>query len=252
MKCSVNSQDEEMKRVIVVLLVAFISVSCSDSDSGSKKNAKHLFILSGQSNMVGLIPDESFTPAVEAAFGPENIIVVKDAAGGQPIRRWYRDWRPEQGDRPRGTGDLYENLMAKVDSAIAGATMESITFIWMQGERDAREKHGSVYAASLSGLLGQLSEDLARDDINFVIGRLSDFDMENERLPHWTMVRDAQVQFADHYERGAWVDTDDLNDGVNRDGKEIENDLHYSSNGYIILGQRFAEKAIALIIASQR
>jgi len=47
--------------------------------------------------------------------------------------------------------------------------------------------------------------------------------------------------------RGAWVDTDDLNDGKNPQGKEIKNDLHYSVDGYKLLGQRFADKAIELI-----
>ena len=45
----------------------------------------------------------------------------------------------------------------------------------------------------------------------------------------------------------AWVDTDDLNDGLNRKGKEIKNDLHYSAEGYKILGKRFAEACIRLI-----
>ena len=108
----------------------------------------------------------------------------------------------------------------------------------MQGERDAKEKHGTVYAASFKGLVEQLSADLKRKDIGFVIGRLSDFDNDNKRYPHWTIVRDAQVKVAEASPRGAWVDTDDLN------GKN--DDLHYDKEGYKVLGARFAAKAIAL------
>ena len=43
------------------------------------------------------------------------------------------------------------------------------------------------------------------------------------------------------------VDTDDLNDGVNRRGKEIRDDLHYSASGYVELGKRFAKESIQLI-----
>ncbi|PXA03433.1 hypothetical protein DDZ13_12120 [Coraliomargarita sinensis] len=50
---------------------------------------KHLFILSGQSNMAALKPELSFTPAVEAEFGAENVTVVKDAQNGAAIRSWY-------------------------------------------------------------------------------------------------------------------------------------------------------------------
>ena len=43
------------------------------------------------------------------------------------------------------------------------------------------------------------------------------------------------------------VNTDDLNDGINRKGKKISNDLHYSAKGYKILGQRFAQTCIEAI-----
>jgi len=117
----------------------------------------------------------------------------------------------------------------------------------MQGERDAREEFGVVYERSLIGLYTQLAEDLQRNDINFIIGRLSDFDMKNEKYPHWTMVRKAQVNVAEWNPRFGWINTDDLNDGLNRKGEKISNDLHMSVAGYKIMGERFAEKAIELI-----
>lgn len=215
--------------------------------ANASQRKTHLFILSGQSNMAGLDPKISFTPTVETAFGKDNVIVVKDAQGGQPIRRWYKKWKPAKGDEPKATGDLYDRLMTKVNVTIEGKNIQTVTFVWMQGERDAREKHGQVYAASFKGLLDQLRQDLGRKDINFVIGRISDFDMGNKRYPHWTKVRKAQVAVAQADPRGEWVDTDDLNDGKNRKGKQISNDLHYSVQGYKTLGKRFADKAIALI-----
>jgi len=207
----------------------------------------HLFVLSGQSNMAGLHPEDSFIPAVEAEFGAENVIVVKEAWGGQPIRRWYKNWKPAEGDTPVAEGDLYDAMMSKVDSAITERSLDSITFVWMQGERDARESHGTVYGASLIGIMDQLKQDLDREDIHLVVGRLSDFDMHNERYPHWTMIRDVLVETAENFQKGAWIDTDDLNDGLNRQGNEIENDLHMSAEGYTVMGQRFADASIKLI-----
>jgi hypothetical protein len=222
------------------LLAAALAATVVTSHVHAGKPGKHLFILSGQSNMAALNPRLSFTPAVEKAFGEENVIVVKDARGGQPIRRWHKDWKSAAGHRPAKTGDLYDRLMKKVKAATEGTSIATVTFVWMQGERDAREKHGDVYAESLEGLLDQLRKDLQRKDIHFVIGRLSDFDNENRRYPHWTLVRQAQVKVADADPRGAWVDTDDLNDDKNA--------LHYTKpDGYRILGKRFADKAIELI-----
>jgi len=197
----------------------------------------HLFILSGQSNMAGLNPDVSFTPTVTQALAPDEVLVVKDAQGGQPIRRWYKT---AQGDEPKATGDLYDRLMAKVKQAVEGKTPATVTFVWMQGERDAREKHGDVYAASMAGLVEQLRSDLGRKDVNFVIGRLSD----NGKDASWNQVRQAQVQAAEADPRGAWVDTDDLNGPKDA--------LHYTQEGYAELGKRFAAKALELIRKAEK
>jgi len=195
-----------------------------------------LFILSGQSNMAGLPPQVSFTPTIETAFSDDEVIVVKHAQGGQPIRRWYKKWKPAQGPAPEQLGDLYDQLMLKVNTAIKDKKVDSVSFVWMQGERDAKEKHSTVYAQSMKGLIEQLRADLKRDDVTVVIGRLSDCLKNNE---HWEGVRAAQVEVAEEDPLADWVDTDDLN-GPN-DG------LHYDKAGYAELGKRFAEKTIALL-----
>lgn len=211
-----------------------------------KKEGVHLFILSGQSNMVGLRPEESFRPVLEKEFGKDRVLIVKHAMGSQPISRWYKQWKPSNGEVPAGNGDLYDSLLNKVRAAVHEQPV-TITFVWMQGERDARLKFGDVYEASLLGLYQQLCTDLQRTDINFIIGRLSDFGMQNEQYPHWQMIRDVQVKVGASNPRFGWIDTDDLNDGTNREGKAITNDLHMSAQGYITMGHRFAEKAIELI-----
>lgn len=228
----------KLKPLVGVVLIVILVSSCKP---------KHLFILSGQSNMVHLDPNISFKPALEAEFGKKRIILVKDAIGSQSISQWYKDWESPDGNSPEVAGDLYDSLMLKVKDSIKDKKLASVTFIWMQGERDARMKFAEVYESSLLGLHQQLSKDLNRTDINFIIGRLSDFDMQNEKWPHWTKIRDIQVKVAESQTSFAWVNTDDLNDGINKKGKIIKNDLHLSEDGYKILGERFALKAIQLI-----
>ena len=194
--------------------------------------------------MVGLKPEVSFTPAVEKEFGKDHVIVVHDAQSGSPIRNWVKDWKPEAGKNVKAgkqpMGHLYERLMGKVKPAIAGQEIETVTFVWMQGERDAKEGHGAVYAKSFMMLIDQLKTDLKRKDISFVIGRISDHGIKNGMdIPDWPVVREAQVKVAGADSHGAWVDTDDLNGA--RDG------LHYDASGYAKLGERFAEAAIHLI-----
>ena len=213
---------------------------------------KHLFILSGQSNMEGLDPNISFTPTVQAKFGADSVVVVKDAQGGMPIQRWYKNWVSSSGEKPKSTGDLYNRLMRKVNPELDGQEFDTVTFVWMQGESDARKEEGDVYAASLRGLLEQLSKDIGRDDVNVVIGRISDYDMNNEDMKDWTRIREAQVEFAEAQPRTVWINTDDLNDGFSKQGKPIKNDLHYSVEGYKELGKRFAESAIRLIESNSK
>lgn len=212
---------------------------------------KRLFILSGQSNMELLDPAVSFVPAVERAYGRDGVIVVKDAKGGEPIYRWSRGWRAPDGrdPDPAEVGDLYDRLMAKVRAATDGAVIDAVTFIWMQGERDARGGWAEVYADAFAGLIGQLAGDLAwpADRINVVIGRLTRFGMENPDYPHWARMRAVQEELAASSPRYAWVDCDDLNTGLNADGQQVTNDLHYTVDGYRILGERFARAAIRLV-----
>ena len=217
------------------------------------KHGKHLFILSGQSNMQGHRPEEAFIPMVNKAFGNENVIVVQDALGGQPIYRWYKKWRHPEGDsaetKPESTGDLYDRLMGKVRTTIKNQRVLSVSFVWMQGERHAKMGWGKIYEKALIGLHNQLANDLKwkENDIGFVIGRLSDFDMDNKRYPHWTIIRDVQERVSNSKENFLLVNTDDLNDGFNRKGKAIKDDLHYSAEGYKILGHRFAKACIQII-----
>ena len=232
----------KVKAILLVSVITIILLSCV-----TKQQGKHLFILSGQSNMARLNPEESFAPAIEAKFGKDNVIIVKDAKGGKPIRRWYKDWKSPEGVELKAQPDLYDSLMTKVNLAIEDELISTVTFIWMQGERDAKEKLGEVYEKSLIGLYKQLGSDLKRSDINFVIGRLSDFDMSNEKYPHWTIIRNIQTKVAESNARFDWVNTDDLNDGIIREGKVITNDLHMSAEGYVAMGERFAGTSIRLI-----
>ena len=143
--------------------------------------------------MVGLKPEISFTPTVEKAIGKDNVIVVKSARCGAPIRGWYKGYKyPDNRkitDRSK-IGHLYESLMTTVKAGTEGKSYATVTFIWMQGERDAKEQLSEVYAESFKGVVSQPQKDLNAERINFVIGRISDFDMQDKRYQHWTKIRD--------------------------------------------------------------
>jgi hypothetical protein len=242
----------KMKQTVLAALAGMaaavsLSMPAVNAEVSAAEGGKHLFILSGQSNMVGMDPDVSFNPAVTKAFGKENIIVVKNANSGQSIRSWAKSNHesppPTRGRVPKVRGNLYDPLITKVKTAIKGETLKTVTFIWMQGESDL---NNTAYDAYLKELLEQLQADLDFKKINLVIGRISDCGLDREkRLEGKKYIRRTQVEFAESHPRGAWVDTDDLND--RKEGDKVIHDLHYHAEGYRILGTRFAEKAIELI-----
>ena len=224
-----------------------LEIAPSISEEKPQTQERHLFILSGQSNMVGMDPKHSFTPVIHEKFGPENVIIVKDAHGGQSIRSWCKENHefppPTVGRIPKVRGDLYRQLIQKVQASIDGVSLKTITFIWMQGESDLRN---TAYRIYLDELVKQLKTDLNTKVLHLVIGRISDCGLDQEkRLKEKLLIRKTQVEFATSQPRGEWVNTDDLND-VEKDGK-IFHDLHYTKEGYVTLGKRFAEKAILLI-----
>lgn len=219
----------------VILLGAALPTAWQEAEPAKVR----LFILSGQSNMGGLNPNVSFTPALKRAYANDEIIVVKHAVGAQAILRWNKAAKHPKGGKlsdKQKTGDIYDELMAKAAKAVGNKKADTITFVWMQGERDAGTGWSSVYADNLRGLLRQLRDDLKRPDVTVVIGRLSDF---GKGKPPWDAVRAAQEKVAGDDPLAAWVDTDDLNGDKNA--------KHYTREGYAELGRRFAAKAVELI-----
>lgn len=224
-----------LRRIVVGLLC----VACTATSAEAAEKKVRLFILSGQSNMAGLDPNASFTPAVTKEFAGDDVLVVKLAIGGQPIRRWYKKWTLPEGATDMKVagknGDLYDRLLEEVRKALGDKRPDSVAFVWMQGERDAKVGWQAAYYVSLRGTIEQLRTDLNFKNIAVVVGRLSDH-MKGDA--GWDAVRAAQEKVAADEPLAAWVDTDDLN------GKE---GLHYNRDGYAELGRRFAARAIELV-----
>lgn len=211
-----------------------------------KPHAVHLILLSGQSNMAHMDPSRVFIPEVEKHFGAENVVVVKVAQKGQPIRRWYKNWIVTGDQNPDQIGDLYEKLREETETAMSGKTIQSATLIWMQGERDAKESLSDHYEEAFLGILQQLKSDLEVKELNYVIGRLSDAGLGKE---HWDKIREIQQKLGEADPHSAWVNTDDLNDDLKKkDGTPLKpNNLHYSEEGYDRLAKRYVEKVVELL-----
>ncbi len=250
------------KRLNILILLCILTFSLFGSDSG-----KYLFLLSGQSNMQGMDQKLTFEPRLIEEYGEENIVVVKEAIGGRPIRMWVHDWvahpnwtiDPEipntKEPLPEENGILYNSLLKKAEDSIQGKSIKAVVFCWMQGERDSRERHSVVYEKSLRKLFSQLKEDFEDIPVAFVIGKLSDYGKGNKQkfYPEWEEICQAQEKVAATTENCSIINTDDLNTGESPPHwktKEVSmrvDDLHMSLEGYKTLGLRFANESIRLL-----
>ena len=237
-----------------ITLLTFSLTFFASAKSDSEKPV-HLFVLSGQSNMAGMDPETGFMTEAKKLFKDEKVVYIKVAKGGQPICRWLEEWQDIGKKNGLGEKDIkrihkdgevefYQPILDQYKEMLdKHPKFESVTFCWMQGERDANGGGQPAYKDSLQLLISKLRRDLERPDMNIVIGRLSD---AGEKKESWAAMRKIQMEIVDEDPSGAWVDVDDLNDRE-KDGK-VSNSVHYNRpEGYIILGQRFARQGYALI-----
>ena len=76
-----HAHPDQVKRMKLITAAVWMLLTLTPAITMA--GGKHLFILSGQSNMAGMKPEVSFTPAVTKAFGKENIIVAKAPIAGR-------------------------------------------------------------------------------------------------------------------------------------------------------------------------
>ena len=230
----------------IVSILAFSAAVVASGLALAAEKPVHLFILSGQSNMAGMKPETGFVPEAAKQFPDAEVHYIKVDRGGQPIRLWVTEWNEiakKHGLTTMSSGTkYYEPILDQFKALLKKhPNPASVTFCWMQGERDAREKLHEAYEEALATLIANLRRDLKQPKMNFVIGRLSDFGS----APEWEAVRKAQVALAEKDERGSWIDCDELNDKEKSGMKR--NDLHYTPEGYELLGRRYVRQAKALI-----
>jgi hypothetical protein len=239
---------------LLTVITALLSVTATARAADEKP--AHLFILSGQSNMAGMNPKSGFEPEAALLFPGADVAYIKVAAGGQPIRLWVKEWNEiakkhgidpvaaRAKDKEKEGTTFYQPILDQFATLLKKHPQPaSVTFCWMQGERDAKENLDAAYYDALKQLIENLRRDLKQPQMRFVIGRLSDSG-KPDNAP-WQAVRAAQVKLAGDDPLGAWADCDDLNnkekDGVKRD------DLHYTPEGYELLGRRYVRQAKAMI-----
>lgn len=250
--------------IIAIAAAAFLTASPAMAQDHVK-----LFLLGGQSNMVGTgtytadLPlalqspqsDVYFytrnnpvlttlRPGSGQQFGPE-VTFGRTIANGQPGDTFglvkyaisgadlTNQWDPNV------TGNVYEDFRTHVTAATtaltnAGHTYEFAGMLWTQGERDARVSP-NTYEADLNEFIADIRSRYGTN-LPFLFNQLS---VNQTDLPASGLekVRNAQQAVADADPSAYMIDTDSMT---------FHDDLHFDSESQIALGESFGNTYLTI------
>lgn len=209
-----EAQDKAAKSKKQELAAGFVPTPRDESKQYGPAEGKtiKLFIMSGQSNMVGqgisnelpepwkrgddervlmfeagawqplrphrkmFGPEISFGHAMAKAWPGETIGIVKQGIGGTGIMAWHPQWTKEKAAMTNDAkkGNLWKALTDKVAAARKSAPCEVAGFIWMQGGKDMKSvETGKLYLENLEALVNGLRKETGVAKLPVALGLYS-------------------------------------------------------------------------------
>lgn len=263
-----------MKRIIFVLVGILFGVYCTGLHSQRPaqsaisapvvvvppvKVSFHIYLLMGQSNMVGRdtrsLASQVDDPRVLALNSDNHWVVAREpihtdarippgqgpgipfaletlkatskvtiglvpcAVGGTPLRRWVKG------------ADLYEACVARARLAAQAGSIDGV--LWHQGEADTTsQENADVYEARLVQMFKDLRKDLGRTDLPIVVGQLGPF-LDPAKYPYLDTVRAAIRNIPTDLPHVGYADSTGLEDRGDK--------LHFSADSQKVFGARYAK-----------
>jgi hypothetical protein len=197
-------------------------------------------------------PELSFGHTLSSQLPDTRIALVKYALGGSSLAPGVGlgGWHPT--DKNGHGRNQFDHAMKTLRNALADKDIDGdgvrdllipAGIIWMQGESDANANLETAqrYRENLEQLVRALRAALGRDNLPIVIGKITDSNMADDGMvmDHIVAVQEAQAQFTEADNCAELVTiTEDLN--YNNDA------WHYDTDGFIQLGEAFAEAVLHL------
>jgi hypothetical protein len=193
-------------------------------------------------------PELSFAKKLQELYPNEKIALIKYSRGGSSLdslaARDYGSWEMDY----RGTNGInqFDHYLTTIKEAFKTKDIDQngkedllipCGIIWMQGESDATitEAIAHQYYSNLKRLMDLIRASLHQDDLAVVIGKISDSGQTNDGKvwPFGEIVQYAQERYVRTDQKAAIV----------RDTKyyNYSDPWHYDSEGYLDLGEKFAE-----------
>lgn len=197
-------------------------------------------------------PETSFGRAIKDALPEDTIYLVKHAAGATAL---YDDWKPESGPQSKKFVGKVRAALSSLDAA--GIDYEISGMLWMQGESDAYENQADAYETNLVNFINAMRSEFETPEMPFIIGRVLDY--FGGTLPPKIGEQTEPTQA--HIVRTAQVKVAEsmpYTAWIDTDGyqlctylDEINNPGHYGPQGNIDLGKDFASAVLEFITNSE-
>jgi hypothetical protein len=194
----------------------------------------------------------SFAKKLKELYPNEKIAIIKYARNGSSIDSLIaRNWGSWEIDYKGKTGvNQFDHFLSTIKNALSIKDIDNdgveeklvpSGIIWMQGESDAHtEITATNYYSNLKRLMDLIRATLREDDLPIVIGKISDSG-GNDVGKVWRygeLVQYAQEKYANT----------DANAVIVRSTKKYSytDKYHYTSDGYLDLGEKFADAIFKL------
>jgi hypothetical protein len=256
-------------RRILTILVACLSTGLAHAQSKPAtppaKEEFHLYLLMGQSNMVGrdlkgmgaqqenprilsLNPEGQWVVAkdplhakigrIESGIGPGLSFATEMLNSGTDAKVTIGLIPCAVGGTPLGRwtkgkgGDLYEQAIARAKAASKDGVVKGM--IWHQGETDSeKQANADSYGTRLALMIQDLRRDLGQPELPVVVGQLGEFlALTPEKFPGAATVQAALRKIPDTVPHTAFADSA----GLGHKGDK----LHFNAEASKELGIRFA------------
>ena len=257
-----------MRRIFTVLLACLftgLAHAQSKPDIPRSKENFHLYLLMGQSNMVGrdlkgMDSSQQENPRILSLDGEGKWVIAKDPlhpkvgkieSGVGPGLTFASEMLKDEtnsnvviglipcavGGTPlkrwEKDGDLYKAAMDRARAASRHGVIKGM--IWHQGESDTEKPDtADTYGTRLAAMFADLRKDLRQPELPIVVGQLGDFlAISPKKFPHADTVKAAIKKIPDTVPNTGYADAT----GLGHKGDK----LHFSTEAQREFGPRFAQ-----------
>lgn len=148
------------------------------------------------------------------------ILLVVNARGGTSLDEWAEG------------GEYYNEAVRRTKAAMQFGDLKGI--LWHQGEADCADEKRNTYLSRLSKMVSAMRRDLGSAEVPFVAGELGQWRSTSPKF------NEMLHGISEAIPQSGWVSSEGCTFLID------ESDPHFSRDGQLLLGERYADKILEM------